>query len=426
MHIYFSGIGGVAIGPLAMLAQDAGYQVSGSDLAESEMTRMLEERGIKVVIGQDGSAISDAHDAQPIDWFVYSSALPQSHPEVSFAKDQAIKTSKRGELINLILKEKDLKLIAVSGTHGKTTTTGLLIWLFKKLNLPISYSIGTSLSFGPPAQYEEGSNFFVYECDEFDRNFLDFNPEVSLITSLDYDHADTYPTEADYLAAFNQFVAQSKLCITWQDVADKLKSPDSLFALPEDRNFNLIKLAGLHNRRNAWLAATAVNRLGLVNDDLEAWNDLLEKFSDFPGTNRRFEKLADNLYSDYGHHPTEIAATIAMAKEVNENVVVVYQPHQNIRQHELLQNHGYKDCFAGAKKVYWLPTYLSREYKDLNTLNPEELIATSKQQNIMEVAEMNDQLWQHINDARQFGSLVLCMSAGDLDSWLRDHSAILS
>lgn len=420
MHIYFSGIGGVAIGPLAMLAQDAGYQVSGSDLAESEMTELLRKRGVEVAIGQDGSAITAIHTKTSIDWFVHSSALPESHPELSFAQKQGIKISKRSELINQVIRDKNLKLIAVSGTHGKTTTTGMLVWLFKQLGLPVSYSIGTTISFGPPAQYQAGSEYFVYECDEFDRNFLDFQPEISLITSLDHDHADTYPSEADYLAAFNQFASQSKLCITWQSVADKLEVSPALLVLPDDRALNWVPLVGEHNRRNGWLAATPIDRKVQPSDgSSQAWQNLLAKLKDFPGTNRRFEKLADNLYSDYGHHPTEIAATIQMAREVNQQVVVVYQPHQNIRQHELLGNKGYKDCFNGAKKVYWLTTYLSREYKDLDMITPDRLIASSQQSDIIEQAEMNRKLWQNITEAREAGSLVLCMSAGNLDAWLR-------
>ena len=168
MNIYFSGIGGVGIGPLAMLALDAGYAVGGSDIKESDMTKLLSQRGANVRIGQDGSQIKSEHNKYPIDWLVHSSALADDHPELKFARDNKIRTSKRDEFINIILKEKNLSMLAVAGTHGKTTTTGMLIWLFKSLNIPFSYSVGTTLTFGPPAQYQNGSEYFVYECDEFD------------------------------------------------------------------------------------------------------------------------------------------------------------------------------------------------------------------------------------------------------------------
>lgn len=408
MHIYFSGIGGVGIGPLAQLALDAGYEVSGSDLHESEMTKSLVAQGVNIAIGQDGSEIKESHETKTIDWFVYSSSLPEDHPEIRFAKERGIKLSKRAEFLNLILREKNLKLIAVAGTHGKTSTTGMLVWLFKQLGLPVSYSVGSTLSFGPSAQYQKGSEYFVYECDEFDRNFLEFQPTLSLITSLDYDHPDTYPTETEYFEAFGQFASQSKLCLTWESLADEFESDSELFVVPDSHDFSALKLPGEHMRRNAWLAMTAINRLGLVNNDTTDWEMLIEKINSFPGTARRFEKLEENLYTDYAHHPSEIAATIQMALELNPNVVIVYQPHQNIRQHELLESNSYQDCFEGAKKVYWLPTYLSREYKDLPVLEPEELIKTIPNGEVVETAELNDELWRSIQAHQSSGDLVLC------------------
>lgn len=422
MHVYFSGIGGVGIGPLAQLALDAGYEVSGSDLHGSELTQSLQAQGVDLEIGpQTDIHIKKVHQKKPIDWFVHTSALPKDHAELSFAEENKLKTSKRGEFLNAILKDKKLKLVAIAGTHGKTTTTGMIIWLFKQLGIPVSYSVGTTLSFGPAAQYQKGSEYFIYECDEFDRNFLDFQPDTSVIVSIDYDHPDTYPTKEDYFAAFSQFASQSKLCITWESIAEKLNSDNHLFVVAEGNDLSEIKLAG-HNRQNAWLAATAVNRLGLVKNDLTDWRMLMQKISTFPGTNRRFEKLAENLYTDYAHHPTEIASTIKLARELNPNVVVVYQPHQNIRQHDLLKDDAYQHCFDDAEKVYWLPTYLSREYQKLDTLAPEQLIAPIKNNSHITAATMDDMLWQIIQKHLTNGDLVVGMAAGDLDAWLRQKA----
>lgn len=418
MHIYFSGIGGVGIGPLAMLALDAGYSVSGSDAHQSEMTQKLAERGVDVFIGVNDAHITNVHKKQPINWFVHTSALPTDHPELKFAKENGIKVSKRDEFLNHLLKDLKLKMVAVSGTHGKTTTTAMIVWLFKKLDIPVSYSIGTTIPFGPAAQYQKGSEYFVYEADEFDKNMLSYHPAMSVIPSLSYDHPDTYPTEKDYVDAFKQFAEQSKLTIVWESVAEKLGDDSHLFVLPENRDFSLVKVAGEHNRQNAWLAATVLNRLGLSKDTLDDWHDLLGKVSNFPGTSRRFEKLADNIYTDYAHHPDEIKATIELAKELNDDVVVVYQPHQNIRQHELLKEDAYKDCFEGVKKVYWLPTYMSREDEKLKILSPEEL---SKSVSNAEVAKMSDKLADKIKTHQKAGDLVVCMSAGDLDAWLRKN-----
>lgn len=422
MHIYFSGISGVAIGPLAMLALDNGYTVSGSDIQQSEMVSFLRDRGARIHIGQSGSEIANEHIAKPIDWFVYSSALPADHPELTFAREHGITTSKRDEFLKHILADKKLRMIAVSGTHGKTTTTGMLVWLFKQLGKPVSYSIGTSVSFGPPAQYQAGSEYFVYECDEFDRNFLSFRPSHSLIPSLDYDHPDTYPTKADYNYAFSDFIAQSSETYLWQPAADQLGITDAqniTILSPSDPGQKLITLAGEHTRRNAWLAVKALSTILDISP-----TELTSLINSFPGTNRRFEKLSDNLYTDYAHHPVEIAATIQMAKEMSKNVVIVYQPHQNIRQHEIISEGGYKNAFDGAKKVYWLPTYLSREYQDLDTLTPEQLIASTTTSEIIEPANLGEDLAKKIKAHQQEGDLVLGMSAGDLDHWLRQQAII--
>ena len=210
MNIYFSGIGGVGLGPLAEIAHDAGYNVVGSDRETGLMTEKLQSRGIQVHIGQDGSFLQATHNAQPIDWFVYTAALPPTHAELTLAKQLGIKIAKRDELLSYIINEKKLKLIAVTGTHGKTTATGMLVWTLQQLNVPVSYSIGTTIGFGPSGHFDPQSEYFVYECDEFDRNFLHFSPYLSIITSLDYDHSDTYSTEADYQKAFTQFASQSR------------------------------------------------------------------------------------------------------------------------------------------------------------------------------------------------------------------------
>lgn len=420
MHVYCSGIGGVGIGPLAMLALDANFRVSGSDMKPSDMTNLLQRRGADVQIGQDGSQIEAVNNKQSIDWLVYSSALPDDHPELTFAKTHNIKVSKRDEFINELLKKQSLSMIAVAGTHGKTTVTGMIVWLFKQLNIPISYSIGTTISFGPPAQYQTASQYFVYEADEFDRNFLQYKPKISAITSVDFDHVDTYPTQADYNYAFTDFIDQSGYTLLWQNDADKLTINDksTIEILAErDPGVTQLKLPGEHTRRNAWLAVQTVHQL-LPEHDTQ---DLIEIVSAFPGTNRRFEKIAPNIYTDYAHHPTEITATIQAALELNKNVVVVYQPHQNVRQHEIISEGGYKNSLVGAKHVYWLPTYLSREHDDQAVIPASTLIESATNRTNITEATMNQSLADAVHKHQHDGDLVLAMSAGSLDAWLRQN-----
>jgi UDP-N-acetylmuramate--alanine ligase len=414
MNIYFSGIGGVGIGPLAEIARDAGYAIQGSDLSESLVTKRLRSQNIPISIGQDGSYLQAAHDQHPIDWFIYTSALPANHPELVLAKKLGIKTAKRDELLAHIINDKQLRLIAVAGTHGKTTTTAMTAWAFKQLGIPISYSIGSTLSFGPSGVYDPKSKFFVYECDEFDRNFLHFSPSLSLITNIEHDHPDTYPTEADYMSAFRQFVDQSDHVIMWQTDGSKINATADDGWILQQNEVQQFALAGEHNRRNATLVFKALEYLGVQTYQTRHIIDT------FPGTNRRFEKLGDNLYSDYGHHPSEIAATLQMAREVSDHIVLIYQPHQNVRQHEVRDD--YTDCFSQADDVYWLPTYLSRENPLLPILTPRELSKSVSGPTVY-FADLDDRLWQTIETARGEGKLVLIMGAGSIDGWLRDRLA---
>lgn len=414
MNIYFSGIGGVGIGPLAMIARDAGYTVSGSDLSESLTTRELTACGVDISYDQSAKHLIEQHTNQPIDWFVYTAALSDSHPELVAAKKLGIKTAKRDELLAHIIAEHNLKLIAVAGTHGKTTTTGMLIWTLQELGIEVSYSLGSTINFGPSGRFVPESEYFIYECDEFDKNFLHFSPYLSLITSVDYDHPDTYPTEEEYKSAFRQFVHQSQRAVLWQNDANYMNTRDpAAWCLQADEELQL-ELAGAHNRRNGTLVLKALEYLH-IGENLDNRYTL----ESFPGTDRRFEKLADNLYSDYGHHPVEIAATLQMASELSDTVVLVYQPHQNTRQHELIGE--YTDQFERATRTYWLPTYLSRENPDLPIVSFNELTSTITNHAAVVEADLNEDLWQKITQARRDGALVLGMGAGSIDAWLREH-----
>lgn len=411
MNIYFSGIGGVGIGPLAEIAHDAGYMVAGSDPTESLMTEKLKDKNIMITHSQDGKFMLDYHSKQKIDWFVHTAALSSDNPELMLAKKLGIKTSKRDELLAYIIKEKNLKLIAVSGTHGKTTTTGMLIWAFQQLGVNISYSIGTTMPFGPSGKYDSKSEYFIYECDEFDKNFLHFKPYLSLITSIDYDHPDTYPTEQDYFEAFREFAKNSNKTFSWSDQHSEIFDSVSDVEIIDINSIHKLNIHGNHNVRNANLVRRAIKYLGLGNFN----DDMLENF---PGVDRRFEKLANNLYSDYGHHPTEIAATLQLAREISDHIILVYQPHQNIRQHEIKDK--YFDQFESAEEIYWLPTYLSREDPKLRILKPDELIKNITNKDSVHVAEFDDNLWNVIKKYLAEDKLVLIMGAGEIDSWIRN------
>ena len=178
--------------PLAIIAKQAGYLVSGSDKQNSSYIDYLHQHEINDIhIGQSYDHIRKIHEKNPIDWFVYSSAISienKNAPELKFCADQGIRISKRDELIGAIIKDKSLDLIAIAGTHGKTTTTAMVVWILQGLGVPVSYLVPAKTTFADMGHYEQNSKYFVYECDEFDRNFLSFNPYFSIISGVSSDH----------------------------------------------------------------------------------------------------------------------------------------------------------------------------------------------------------------------------------------------
>ncbi len=426
MHVFFSGIGGTGIGPLALLAHQAGFEVSGSDKQDSQYIAYLKKQGVTdISIGQSHEAIAAVHAQSPIDWFVYTSALPLENPdapELKFCADQHIKMSKRDEFINLILEEKSLKLIAIAGTHGKTTTTAMTIWLLKQLGIPVSYSVGAKMSFGDMGHFEPGSEYFIYEADEFDRNFLSFRPYLSLITGIDWDHPDIYPTRESYNAAFIEFLEQSDSAVLWQADVQRLQlTPDDTQLILDENDpaiHNDLHLPGMVNRLNAWEVAHAIK--GITDKPLE---ELLKHLDTFPGVARRFEQILPGLYTDYAHTPPKIRGALQLAHETaGENVVVVYEGLHNTRQHFIKAD--LKHLFDSAKQLYVVPSYLAREDKSLMLLTPEDLkrLLDSETQTRTEAAALNDALETNIRRHLADGDLVLCLTAGgghSLDEWLR-------
>ena len=412
MKVYFSGISGTGIGPLALFAKKSGHEVTGSDRTAGAIMPELTAAGITVHLGpQDGTALSSAM-GQGLDWFVYTSALPSDHEELVLAREYAathpeFKVTKRDDFTAYLIDTLGLKLIAIAGTHGKTTTTSMLVYAATELGLPAAHVVGTTLGFAPSGDYHGGDEYFIYEADEYDRNFLKFHPWLAVFPHVSYDHPDIYPTESDYLAAFDQFKSQCHATITPSDL-----TLDPLASFPS--------LAGPARRLDAALAATAISRISPSTPV----DQICEILDTFPGVGRRFERLSDNVYSDYAHHPEEIAATIAVATDAvkshhKKGLVVIYEPHQNTRQHEVRS--AYHDAFNGADHLYWLPTYLTREDPSLPVITPAEFIAGLNNPNIAEPAELDDALFSAIRKYAADDYLVLLMAAGPADPWLRER-----
>jgi UDP-N-acetylmuramate--alanine ligase len=429
MHVYISGIGGTGMASLALIAHDAGYEVSGSDARPSQYLEYLRDHGItNTHMGVDRDFISDVQAKKPIDWFIYGAAQPMDfpdHPEFAFCKEHSIKIGTVDDFLSQFIKDRNLKLIAVAGTHGKTTTTAMATWIFKKLDVPVSYSGGAKLSFGDVGQYDPESRYFIYEADEYDRKFLSFYPEVALISGLDYDHPDIYPTRQSYDDAFREFFDQSNQVVIWQSDAQKV-APEGggKFLVLDDTDpaIEQVNLPGRVNRLDAWLVAC-----GLADVLNRTASELLKILEQFPGISRRFEKITDKLFSDSAHTPPKIRGALQLAHEIGrDKVVVVYEGLHNLRQHFIKDE--LRDLFEGVKELYVVPSYLAREDPDLELLTPDkilDLLSISANEKA-HAAQLDEGLKNSIQEHLDEGDLVLCLSAGgagSLDEWLRKEFA---
>lgn len=430
-HIYFSGIGGSGISSLALVAKQAGYLVSGSDLKDNDTVKYLRSKNVgNIHIGQNYEQIAEVHAQNPIDWFVYTSALPMDQPdapELKFCRDNNIKATRRDDFLSYLLQDKKLKMIAIAGTHGKTTTTAMAIWLFKQLGIPISYSVAGKISFGEIGIYDPASEYFVYEADEYDRNFLAYSPAYSIITGVDWDHPDIYPTRDEYYEAFRQFVSQSQQIIIWKDDFARLNLPESnkLHVLDQEspQISQSIKLPGLVNRMDAWQVVQLLNMLSEKTVE-----DLAEYANTFPGVSRRFEQIVPSLFSDYAHTPPKIRGALQLAYETaGQNVVVVYEGLHNTRQHFIKDE--LSSIFDDVKQLYVVPSYLAREDPSLQLLSPRDLIGLMSDQTKSHAgpAQIDHKLAETIQKHLSNGDLVLCITAGgggSLDEWLRKNFAV--
>jgi UDP-N-acetylmuramate--alanine ligase len=433
MHIFFSGIGGTGIGPLSLISHQAGFAVSGSDKQDSGYIHYLEGKGITDIhIGQSYEQIAEVHAGAPIDWYVYSSAVTKEQgdlpDEIRFCQEHGIKATRRDELLNEFLRQKNLKMVAIAGTHGKTTTTAMAVWLFQQLGIPESHSVAAKMSFAEMGQYTPGSEYFIYEADEYDKNFLAFHPHISIITGIDWDHPDVFPTRESYNGAFVEFINQSEQAVMWDEDearlgSDSLHCERTILNKSTDPNLAQLHLPGKVNRENALQVATAVERLtGTPRGELLAHLDR------FPGVGRRFELVAPHIYTDYAHTPPKIRGALQIAQETaGKNVVVVYEGLHNTRQHFIKDELVH--LFDDVKQLYIVPSYLAREDKSLKLLTPEDLknLLSPAAQAKATPSMLDDTLAAHIREHAANGDLVLCITAGggnSLDEWLRAQYAV--
>ncbi|HEY3179824.1 MAG TPA: UDP-N-acetylmuramate--L-alanine ligase [Casimicrobiaceae bacterium] len=369
-RVHFVGIGGAGMSGIAEVLATQGFRVSGSDLAASAVTRRLADLGITIAIGHDARHVTGA------DAVVVSTAVAPNNPEVQAARERAIPVVPRALMLAELMRLK--QGIAIAGTHGKTTTTSLIASVLAEGGLDPTFVIGGRLlSAGASARLGTG-DFLVAEADESDASFLYLTPVIAVVTNIDADHMETYGHDFSKLTrAFVDFVQRlpfygvAVLCVDDSNVRAMLAEiakPVVTYGLADDAGLRAVDLinangqmrftatsarvpdlrvelaaAGVHNVQNA-LAAIAIGREVGVADAAIA-----KALSEFKGVDRRFQRYGDvklesggafTLIDDYGHHPVEMAATLAAARESfpGRRVVLAFQPHRYTRTRDLFED----------------------------------------------------------------------------------------
>ncbi|HNR46569.1 MAG TPA: UDP-N-acetylmuramate--L-alanine ligase [Anaerolineaceae bacterium] len=438
-HIHLIGIGGSGLSAIARLLIERGYTVSGSDKQLSPLTRELAELGAHIYAGHASENIQGA------DVVVRSSAVPDDNPEVVAALACGTPVLKRHDFLGELMEE--YLGIAVAGTHGKTTTSTMLAWMLTALGQEPSYILGgISKNLGTNAHAGKG-RAFVIEADEYDRMFLGLRPDIIVLTVVEHDHPDCYPTMTDYLDAFTAFVQllhPGGLLLTGYDdpIARSFNSQVAAdcgsftYGLDAQADYTATELTqhpkggyafqasyrgkplaqvtlqvpGEHNVCNALAALAVAHQLNL---DLSA---AAEALGEFAGAGRRFDVLGEaqgiTVINDYAHHPTEIQATLAAARSryANRRIWAVWQPHTYSRTQTLLDR--FITAFGDADEVLVTDIYAARDYDP--SFSAAQVVAQMQHPAAHftpTLAEATDYLLHHL----QSGDVLLVLSAGDAD-----------
>ncbi len=366
-HIHFIGVGGIGMSALARYYLHEGWQVSGSDSTESENTKKLESEGAEIVYNQNNTIIYDSEKepTKNIDIIVYTEAMSPDNPEMLAARQSGIKMLNYFEALAEVANE--YYLIAVSGTHGKTTTTAMLADILEEASYDPTLVVG-SLRMKTGSNFRAGkSKYFIAEACEYKRDFLHLKPDVLVITNLEHEHVDYYKDLADVQNAFRELaekVPEDGVVVT--DLSQSSIKPvvEGLKCEVVDyREYLDIKRRltqpGVYNQLNAAAAVAVATYLGLESETIKV---ALENFA---GTKRRFEYKGDYnnapIYEDYAHHPTEIKATISAARDKypNSKLTVVFQPHTYSRTKTLFAD--FVVALSQADRIIMMPIYAARE-----------------------------------------------------------------
>ena len=445
--IHFVGIGGIGMSGIAEVMHNLGYSVQGSDIAEGYVVEGLRARGIKVMIGHKAENLGDAAVV------VTSTAVKRDNPEVVMALENRVPVVRRAEMLAELMRLK--RTVAVAGTHGKTTTTSLVAALLDAGGVdPTVINGGIINSYGSNARLGE-SEWMVVEADESDGSFLRLDGTIAVVTNIDPEHLDHYGSFDAIKDAFVEFIENvpfygcAVLCIDHpevQAVIPKVRDRrvvtygfsaqadvrgENITPFPGGNRFDVVirqrdgssrriegielPMPGRHNVQNALAAVGVAVEMGCADSVIQTG------FAKFGGVKRRFTKVGEidgvTIIDDYGHHPVEIRAVLAAAREgVQNRVIAVVQPHRFTRLRDHLAE--FQAAFNDADIVYAAPVYAAGE-APIEGIDSAALVAGIKARGhrSAQLIANADALAAELANMAQPGDMVVCLGAGDITKW---------
>lgn len=445
--IHFVGIGGIGMSGIAEVMHNLGYTVQGSDIAEGYVVEGLRQRGIKVMIGHKAENLGDAAVV------VTSTAVRRDNPEVVAALENRVPVVRRAEMLAELMRLK--RTVAVAGTHGKTTTTSLVAALLDAGGVdPTVINGGIINSYGSNARLGE-SEWMVVEADESDGSFLRLDGTIAVVTNIDPEHLDHYGSFDAIKDAFVEFIENvpfygcAVLCIDHpevQAIIPKVRDRrvvtygfsaqadvrgENVTPIPGGNRFDVVirqrdgsqrridgielPMPGRHNVQNALAAVGVAVEMGCADSVIQTG------FAKFGGVKRRFTKVGEvdglTIIDDYGHHPVEIRAVLAAAREgVQNRVIAVVQPHRFTRLRDHLEE--FQAAFNDADLVYAAPVYAAGE-APIEGVDSAALIDGIKARGhrSAHLIASADALAAELANVGQPGDMVVCLGAGDITKW---------
>ena len=445
--IHFIGIGGIGMSGIAEVMHNLGYKVQGSDVADSYVVEGLRKRGIPVAIGHKAENLGDAAVV------VTSTAIKRGNPEVELALERRIPVVRRAEMLAELMRLKST--VAVAGTHGKTTTTSMVAALLDAGGVdPTVINGGIINSYGSNARLG-ASDWMVVEADESDGSFLRLDGTIAVVTNIDPEHLDHYGSFDRVKDAFVEFIENvpfygaALLCLDHPEVQaliprvrDRRVVTYGFSAQADVRGVNVtpipggnrfeaiirqrdgtsrsiegieLPMPGRHNVQNALAAVGVAIELGVPDEVIRTG------FAKFGGVKRRFTKVGEidgvTVIDDYGHHPVEIRAVLAAAREgAKGRVIAVAQPHRYTRLHDLMGE--FQSAFNDADMVYVAPVYAAGE-QPIEGVDAAALVKGLKTRGHRSVQEIADPqaLAAELANVAEPGDLIICLGAGDITKW---------